>query len=602
MTMNRLSHHDVVNQVRKLYLKVSKQAAALLHPNYSTTQHRYSAHNLLAFLSYKNNVTSELITALRLRGLQLGSIQHMIHSLQIICSILGILSPVHVDYTEDPQTIIRKRAANLFGDNPNKGSPHIMLTLDAKMISSPILEQFLTHGMTVARINCAYDDESTWHKIIQSVRHAESQLRSKGQYGEQSCKIYMDLAGPKLRIGPMEKTVFPLKITVKKDEYGRPAESKKGIISSTTPATKISDDKYDFEISVFPEDGIRHLKEGDHLSFLDFRNKKRNFLITKIVPGGLVVNLDRTAYLDGHTKLLNAEHQVTLQVMNLESKTVRMQVKKADRLRIYLNQQYEGHYATEAGIASISVNLPQAFSRIQKGHSVYIDDGKVHGIVKDYNTEFVDVEIIAPNIPITLKENKGINLPDSDVGFSVPALTKKDEKDLAFICRHADIAGLSFVNHPNDLRAINQLLHSYGKPDFPIIAKIETKKAVHHFSSLLLEGLTFSRFGVMVARGDLAIEIGFHQLSVVQEEILSMCRAAHTPVILATQILDTLAKKGIPSRPEMADLSLGSEFDCLMLNKGPFMKQAVQFLKETLFLISEVKNYKQSVTRPLDFP
>jgi pyruvate kinase len=102
----------------------------------------------------------------------------------------------------------------------------------------------------------------------------------------------------------------------------------------------------------------------------------------------------------------------------------------------------------------------------------------------------------------------------------------------------------------------------------------------------------------MVARGDLAIDIGFEQLSVVQEEILSMCRAAHIPVILATQVLDTLAKKGIPSRSELADLSIGSEFDCIMLNKGPFMREAVEFLKETLFLMSQVKVYNQTITRP----
>lgn len=105
----------------------------------------------------------------------------------------------------------------------------------------------------------------------------------------------------------------------------------------------------------------------------------------------------------------------------------------------------------------------------------------------------------------------------------------------------------------------------------------------------------------MIARGDLAIEIGFQQLPVVQEEILSLCRASHVPVILATQVLESLAKKGIPSRSELADLSFGSEFDCLMLNKGPFMKETLSFLTDALFVISQVKEQNEMITRPSPF-
>ncbi|TJY41156.1 hypothetical protein E5161_15820 [Cohnella pontilimi] len=594
--MNSLSHRDFVNRVWKLYLQAINQSSPL-YADYPSTEHRYSAHNLLAFLAFRNGVTHELITALRLRGLQLGSIQHVVRSLHMICFNLGILFQAPLFSLEDPHLISNKRVTDLLGDRPAH-SPHIMLTLDSKMIDSPLIEEFLIRGMTIARINCAYDDESIWKKMIQTVRNAENGLRRKGQYGERNCKIYMDLAGPKIRIKPLQKTVYPLKITVPKDWYGRPSEPKRGIVSSSAPSTKLSDGPYDFQISVFHEDGQSAVQEGDRLSFLDARNKKRTFLIQKVMPDGVVVSLDRTACIEENTKLYNAERQLVWRVRNLEGKMKKVLVKTSDRLRIYMNKPLAENDADEAEIAGISVNLPEAFAHIEQGHSVFIDDGKVHGIVKDHNRDYVDVEILSPPVPIALKENKGVNLPDSRLSLSLPALTEKDIQDLTFICRHADLAGLSFVNHPQDLRVLKHLLHTQGKPDFPIIAKIETREAVQHFSSILIEGLTFANFGVMVARGDLAIEIGFPQLSVVQEEILSMCRAAHTPVILATQILDTYTKKGIPSRPEMADVSLGSEFDCLMLNKGPFMKQAIELLKETLFLISEVKHYKQSVTRP----
>jgi pyruvate kinase len=598
--MSDYFHRELLNQVWTLYQKVINKAAQV-HGYYPTSDHRYSAYNLTSFLEYKQHINADLITALRLWGLCLSSIQNVVQSLQIMCSHLGNLPPFPFQYSDYPLQLAKKRRKDLFGAKLYNQSPHIMLTLDATLISSSLIEDFLINGMTVARINCAYDDESTWQKMIDSVRRAEDHLRNKEQYRDQKCKIYMDLAGPKIRVGPMNKTEYPLKISIKKNEYGHPVESKKGVIIPQGTTTKLlTNSVYDFYISITPLDKIHDLKEGDRLTFLDIRNKKRAFVINKVMSYGLVVSLDKTAYIDENTKLQNAGHHVILHVINLEKKPVRLQIKKSDRLRIYLKEKLESLQGTEPAIASISVTLPKAFSNIKKGHSVFIDDGKIQGIVKDVNGEFVEIEIIAPRTQISLKENKGINLPNSNIGLSVPALTKKDEKDLEFICRHADIVGISFVHSSNDLQKLKQLLSSYGKADIPVIAKIETKEAVTHFSSLLLEGLTFSKFGVMVARGDLAIDIGFRQLPVVQEEILSMCRAAQIPVILATQVLDTFAKTGVPSRSELADLSLGSEFDCIMLNKGPFMKETVKFLQETLLLISQVKDYKQTITRPLD--
>jgi pyruvate kinase len=596
--MNNVSNNAFQNQVWTLYHKVVDQAVPL-PLQYPTSYHRYSAHNLMAYLTYINNINSEFVTALRLSGLQLGSIQHVVPSLQIICSNLGITFPFPAVYIQNPQALVNERKKDIFGNDLPRESTHIMLTLDAKMVGSAVMEDLLINGMTVARINCAYDDESIWANMIESVRHAEEHLRNLGQYGNRKCKIYMDLAGPKIRVEPLRKSTYPLKITVRKDLYGQPIRYKKGLISTNTAMTKLlcTNSIYDFEISISANDKMHNLKEGEYLSFIDARNKKRKFLIVKVESSGLVVSLDKTAYINENTILQNANHQVTLQVINLEQTIVETQVKKADILRIFLDDNFKAHHTAEIGMPGISVSLPAAFLNIKIGDSVYIDDGKIHGTVKDYNEKFVDIEILFPDTPITLKESKGINLPDSNISLTVPSLTKKDEIDLAFICRHADIVGYSFVNHPDDLRKLKYALNSYQRTDIPVIAKIETREAISNFSKILLEGLTFSKFGVMVARGDLAIEIGFQQLPIVQEEILQMCRAAHTPVILATQILDTLAKKGTPSRPELADLSFGSEFDCLMLNKGPFIKEAVGFSRDTLYLISQVKEYKYSITR-----
>ena len=88
--------------------------------------------------------------------------------------------------------------------------------------------------------------------------------------------------------------------------------------------------------------------------------------------------------------------------------------------------------------------------------------------------------------------------------------------------------------------------------------------------------------GVMIARGDLAIEVGWERLAEVQEEILWLCEAAHVPVIWATQVLESLAKKGMPSRAEVTDAAMGGRAECVMLNKGPYIVETTRFLGDIL--------------------
>ena len=90
------------------------------------------------------------------------------------------------------------------------------------------------------------------------------------------------------------------------------------------------------------------------------------------------------------------------------------------------------------------------------------------------------------------------------------------------------------------------------------------------------------RAGVMIARGDLAVESGFERLAEVQEEILWLCEAAHVPVIWATQVLETLAKTGMPTRAEVTDAAMAERAECVMLNKGPYITEAVQVLDDIL--------------------
>jgi hypothetical protein len=152
-----------------------------------------------------------------------------------------------------------------------------------------------------------------------------------------------------------------------------------------------------------------------------------------------------------------------------------------------------------------------------------------------------------------------MNFPESDL--QIRGLTEKDRQDLAFVVKHADVINVSFVNTAQDVRdlidELEKLVPEDGKRAYPgIILKIETQSGYNHLTDILLEAMRIFPIGVMIARGDLAVEAGWENIGRVQEEILSLCQAAHVTDIWATQVLENLAKKGIPSRAEITDAAM----------------------------------------------
>jgi pyruvate kinase len=117
--------------------------------------------------------------------------------------------------------------------------------------------------------------------------------------------------------------------------------------------------------------------------------------------------------------------------------------------------------------------------------------------------------------------------------------------------------------------------------------------------SLLLTAMRHERVGVMIARGDLAVECGYERLAEVQEEILWICEAAHCPAIWATQVLETVAKQGTPSRAEITDAAMGHRAECVMLNKGPHIEHAVSVLDDILRRMESHQTKKRAMLRAL---
>ncbi|MBK7653514.1 MAG: pyruvate kinase [Flammeovirgaceae bacterium] len=224
----------------------------------------------------------------------------------------------------------------------------------------------------------------------------------------------------------------------------------------------------------------------------------------------------------------------------------------------------------------------EIITMVKRGEHIYFDDGKFEAKVIEKENDYVVVKIIriSTKKPL-LKPQKGINLPDSDL--LIPALTEEDKSNISFICLHADMVGYSFVSSPEDIELLRDEITKYAIHHRPaIILKIERLSAVQNLPALIMNGMKDEVLGVMIARGDLAVEIGFERLSEIQEEILWICEAAHVPVIWATQVLETLNKTGYTTRSEITDAAMGVRSECVMLNKGRYIVKTIKTLGDIL--------------------
>lgn len=245
----------------------------------------------------------------------------------------------------------------------------------------------------------------------------------------------------------------------------------------------------------------------------------------------------------------------------------------------------------------ISCDEPNVINQLKPGERVLFDDGMIESQVLSNRKGIAKIELTrVSNKTALLKKKKGINFPDSNL--DLPALTKQDRKHIPFIAAHADLLGYSFVRNAAGVAELQKILDAYEhRPR--IIIKIETPQAVKNLPSLLIQGMQQDLFGVMIARGDLAVEIGFERMSEIQEEILWISEAAHVPVIWATQVLETLNKSGLATRAEVTDASYAAKAECVMINKGDYVMEVVKTLKDILQRISTHYAKKRFIFRPM---
>lgn len=477
-----------LQRIRQTVIYEGEKIYRQWQPSITRTSFADSALNLAYYLALRHEDLRQLQLALMPWGLSsLGRIEaRVLPNLDAAIATLGAVC--HLDPALLPQRpsleaffsgdrLLKQHTDEVFGKSLNQRQVRIMVTLPTEAADNyELVRELVQRGTDCIRINCAHDTTEQWSTMISHLRQAEKETG-------RDCKVFMDIAGPKTRLGTV-------------------------LLSQTK----------------------QRVHQGDKL------------LLTPEIP----VNADQ--------KIFKA-----------------------------------------------NCTIPEILSQLKINDKVWIDDGKIGARVKSLLPEGVLLEVThARTKGEKLRPDKGINFPDTLLTLS--PLTSKDQKDLDFIACHADIIGYSFVQQATDIELLQlELQARLGtnacKP--AIVAKIETPEAVKNLPELIVRAAGKQPFGVMIARGDLAVEIGYQRLAEIQEEILWLCQAAHVPVIWATQVLENLVKKRTPSRAEMTDAAMAERAECVMLNKGAYITEAVTILDDILTRMEAHQSKKTPQLRAL---
>jgi pyruvate kinase len=490
-TLDLANPGTLLEAMQKLRQIVLQEGEDIVNPWRSRVQRPVFLHsglNLAHYIALRRHDLRPLQAALIPWGLSsLGRLEaRVIPSLDAVITTLGAIcaadpatlpSRPSIQAFLEGDRLLHEQTEAMLGPTLTDRQVRIMVTLPTEAASQyEFVRNLMERGTNCVRINCAHDKADLWQAMIGHVRQAETETG-------QSCKVLMDLGGPKPRIAMV----------------------------------------------ITPNHKKHRIFRGDCL----------------------------TLTRDLHSR--------------------------------------KGATGFQA-----SCTLPEVLDRLQVGATTWIDDGRIGARVEELTHHGVLLRITHASLKGSkLLPDKGLNFPDTDLQLS--PLTAKDREDLDFVAAHADIVGYSFVQSANDIKLLQQeLADRMPHPrEIAIMAKIETLQAVINLPELIVQAAGQQPFAVMIARGDLAIAIGYQRLAEIQTEILWICEAAHIPVIWATQVLENLVKKGIPSRAEMTDAAMAEQAECVMLNKGPFVAEAVTMLDDVLTRMQAHQSKKTPQLRAL---
>lgn len=568
--------------------------------------YRDSARNLIHYLTLRSVDLRPLQEKLARLGMSsLGRSES--HVLANLDKVLGLLHRLTDQAWADKSAqepvgsvsgrdLLEQHSVNLLGEASTGRSVRIMVTLPSEAAADfGMVRDLVEAGMDIARINCAHDAPEDWRAMAKNVRRAAKAM-------QRNVKILMDLGGPKIRTGAVAPRPPVLKLKPGRDDFGRVFRPARLGLRALNSQEDITD--ADACVGV-PQSWLERLKRGTQIDFSDARGARRHLLVAHISGKTAMAECLQTAYLTPETVFTIAgKKKHATRVSQIACPPGALRLRRGDRL--HLSKEGVGQAAVldetpDEGVvepARISCTLPQVIDQVRVGERIWFDDGSIGGVIRQASCEGLEIEIThAREAGEKLVADKGINLPDSQL--DLPALSEQDIQDLAVVAAEADMVGLSFVQKPADVALLHKHLRRLGQEDLGVVLKIETRQGFENLPELILEAMSGAMAGIMIARGDLAVECGYERLAEVQEEILWCAEAAHLPVIWATQVLETLAKTGLPSRAEISDAGLGERAECVMLNKGPYITDAIRTLDDILKRMASHQDKKRPLLRAL---
>ncbi len=541
----------------------------------------HSFLNMQDFLSLKKFDLRELQEDLRDLGLSSMHFAHphLLYTLQRERSILERLqgkapregSAAEALTPREAEAIRRERSRFLKNDDARAA---VMLTLPDEAAGDPLIRRILAQSdVGIVRINTAHGTPEQWEAAAAMIRKLNDTERSADPI-----KIYADLAGPKLRTGTIRRLPAPIKLCTRHSTEILLLPDD-GVRRTALEPRPDHPDEMQALIVVDPE-FYQRLRDADYVEFNDHDRKPRFYKVLSWSPLSCRLQCNKKVLLTPETDIgvqISKKEFLYTHARNFQTLPETIRLQTGDRILLHGEDQPGRLVGDKPYKAEIPCTLgAEIFPQVEAGHRIFIDDGKIELLIEEITPRRLLCRVITTKPDgVLLKEERGINLPDTPVALE--ALTPEDRRHLPLLQGFADIIGLSFTQNGADVRKLKALLSE--TPQIAIVPKIETKEGVRRLPEILYELMSWSHGAVMLARGDLTIEVGFENLPRVQMEILSLCEASHTPVIYATQVLESVMKKNLPSRAELIDVSYAAlRTDCVMLNKGPFAQKAVEMI------------------------
>ena len=265
-------------------------------------------------------------------------------------------------------------------------------------------------------------------------------------------------------------------------------------------------------------------------------------------------------------------------------------LKKGDLIKISTDEKIEGDEGC------VSINYSRFPLDVNPNEKILVNDGKlIFQVIKSNKIDLVEAKVLQGG---ALESKKGVNLPNTSI--SMPALTKKDRQDLLFAIKNGfDWIALSFVRSKKDILLLKKLIEKESDSKIPIIAKIEKPEAIHNIDEILKKA-----DGIMVARGDLGLEIPSHEVPLNQKLLVIKAKKARKPVIIATQMMESMIDSLTPSRAEVNDVanSVMDGADAMMLSAETSVGQfSVEVVKTMEKIINRVES-SPLIKTPHDLP